>query len=493
MQLPAKKVSHHYARRFRHLLAVLPFVFWPAVAVVQGQSVRVRLTVDAQSPAKLTIEAEGPLTDSWSFRNVYGAIVGLGERIEEFQATDADGQIVPVRKLAAGEIRATRKTTRFSYQVRVTEPSRPGDMSHVSWLNPEYGLLMLADLLPQSTSQVGAPIFLSVQLNLPAGWRAVSSVKPVNGQTYLISDSDGAVFFVGRGLREKTVRRPAMELALVTVGEWPFHDGEALKIAGKIIDEYTKITRHRVQARSVLMLVPFSAPFGADRWTAETRDSTVTLVLGRKAGREALLGRLSVVLTHELFHLWVPKGLALDGDYDWFFEGFTLYQALLTARRLRIITFNEYLDTLGRVYDSYRSLPEHDKLSLVEASERRWTSPSSLVYDKGMLVAFLYDLFLRRASGTRASVTDVYPQLFQLPRTTGATANELICLILDRPEGMNKFTETFVRKAGGIELGELLAPYGIRVDVLGTRTRLVVEKDLTKEQRRLLGSLGYKE
>ncbi|MEP6635555.1 MAG: hypothetical protein ABJB97_02435 [Acidobacteriota bacterium] len=439
----------------------------------------------------MTIEAEGPLSDAWSFRNVYGNISGLGERIENFLVTDVDGKSIPVRNVAPGEFRASRKGTRFTYQINLSNSLRLTEMSHVSWLNHEYGMLMPADLLPRFTPEGSGVQPLIIEFGLPAGWTVASSAK-AKDQTYVIPDPDGAVFFVGRGLREKITRVDSMELALITVGEWPFKDSEALKIAERIVDACSKITQYRIPAKSVLMLAPFPIAVGADRWSAETRGSTVVLLMGRQATRGALLGRLGVVLTHELFHLWVPKGLSLTGDYDWFFEGFTLYQALLTALRLHFITFSEYLDTLGRVYDSYRSSPERDKLSLIEASERRWTSAASLVYEKGLLVAFLYDLMLRRASNGEASLMDIYPQLFQLQRSSSATGNELITSILDKPDGMHKFSELYVRSDKEIELPGLLVPFGLRVDGSGSRLRLVVNPALHTQQLRVLKSLGYK-
>ena len=45
------------------------------------------------------------------------------------------------------------------------------------------------------------------------------------------------------------------------------------------------------------------------------------------------------------------------------------------------------------------SAPDSRQFSLIEASERRWTTRSSLVYDKGMLVAFIYDLSLEEDDG----------------------------------------------------------------------------------------------
>jgi predicted metalloprotease with PDZ domain len=242
----------------------------------------------------------------------------------------------------------------------------------------------------------------------------------------------------------------------------------------------------------VVLLAPFSGAVGPERWTADTRGTTVVLLLGSNASGRALLARLGVVLAHELFHLWVPNTLALEGDYDWFFEGFTLYQALLTCIRLNLIKFEEYLNTMARVYDSYRSMPDHDKLSLIEASERRWTAAPTFVYDKGMLVAFVHDLMLRHLTQNRTSGADIYPQLFRTARTGPGNANEVIMSILNQP-GMKQFFERYVQNPGDIALDPTLAPFGLRVETKDLRTRILINKELTTEQVKLLRSLGYQE
>jgi predicted metalloprotease with PDZ domain len=115
------------------------------------------------------------------------------------------------------------------------------------------------------------------------------------------------------------------------------------------------------------MVVPYPGEVGPENWSAETRGNVVVLLLGRKASRKRVLTQLGIVCSHELFHLWVPNGLELKGDYDWFFEGFTLYRALRTDLRLGLISFNDYLDTIARVYDSYRAAPDRDRLSLIRS------------------------------------------------------------------------------------------------------------------------------
>jgi predicted metalloprotease with PDZ domain len=477
-------------KQLRILLAILGFLVYPANDEVHAQSLKVRMIVTSVSPARVLVEAEGPLADTWSFRNIYAGIPRLGYRVENLKVA-APGETVSVRSLAPGEFRSSKEVSTFSYEVQLEERSRLAELSHVSWINQERGFLMLADLLPRLGRESHSPSPVTIEFKLPAGWTVASALLPDKNQQYVVSNIDSAVFYIGRELRETRVRADSMDLALVTSGDWAFADSDALNLARKIVREHSRLTRHRLDGRVVVLLAPFNAVVGPERWTADTRGHTIVLILGRNASARALLARLGVVLAHELFHLWVPNRLALDGDYDWFFEGFTLYQALLTCLRLNLIKFDDYLDTMARVYDSYRSQPDHDRLSLIEASERRWTAAPSFVYDKGMLVAFIYDLMLRQLTRNGTSVADIYPQLFRTRETRSGNANEVIMSILNRPPGMNQFFERYVQNPGDIPLDSTLAPYGFRVETKDLRTRILINKELTVDQGRLLRSLGY--
>ena len=475
-------------KHLRILLAILSFLTYPALKEVHAQALKVRVTVTSLSPARVLIEADGPLADTWSFRNIYAGISGLGDRVENFKVA-ATGDSVSVRDLAPGEFRSSKEVSTFSYEIRLAERSRPSELSHVSWINQERGFLMLADLLPRLGRESIVPSPVNIEFKLPPGWTVASALLPGNNRQYAVANIDSSVFYIGRKLRETRVRLDSMELALVTSSDWAFADEEALKLANKIVKEHAKLTQHQLSGRSVILLAPFAGMVGPARWTADTRGASVVLLLGPNATGRELLGRLGIVLAHELFHLWVPNKLALSGDYDWFFEGFTLYQALITCLRLNLITFNEYLDTMARVYDSYRSQPDHDKLSLIEASERRWTAGPSFVYDKGMLVAFIYDLMSRPLARNGNSTTDIYRQLFRTAAT--GNANDVIMSILNQPPGMKQFFERYVQNPGDIALDPTLAPYGLRVETRDFRTRILINQERTAAQGRLLRSLGY--
>jgi len=460
-----------------------------AAAGVQAQTLTVRFAVASTSPARIQVNVQFPTTtDVISFSNAYGSALGLAERIENLTSRDASGQVVMVKKLAPGEFQAPRAIDQLSYEVNLGEPMPPTQQSHVSSLNSERGLLMLSDLLPRSVK--GAAAFSSARIQLeplPAGWTAESNTQKQASSIYFTEEPDKALFLVGPNLQRKTQRIGASDFSVALTGDWPVVDKDVLEIAGRIVQEYSKLTGFELKGDAVLMLAPFPGGAPPTRWTAETRGNAVVVLLGNQGNSKQVKLRLGLVLAHEIFHLWVPNSLKLDGDYDWFFEGFTIYQALLMDLRLHLISFKDYLDTLARVYDSYLSAPDGKELSLLQASERRWSTSSTLVYDKAMLVAFLYDLELRKGSACNASIADVYRDLFT-SRSGHSEGNKLIITLLTGRQGMRPFVANYIEGTDPLDLAVSVRGYGLRVSQGNTGTQLMVDKP-TKEQAKTLKCL----
>lgn len=457
-----------------------------------AQTVRASISVGSDSPARVSIEVTFlTQTSVISFRNSYAGVLGLGERIERLEG-ELGGKTVSVKKLAPGEFEAEKEINHLRYEVNLAGPTPPAQMSHVSWLNESGGLLMLADLLPRFAREPGG--MASIHLDVPSHW-SIGSNLAARESHYLTTDPEKAIFMVAPSVQKKTKRAGAANLSVIRFGQWPFSEDDALKISGKLIEEYSKATGHVLNTDSVMMLMPFPGGTGPERWTAETRGNTVVILIGTNASRKRALSKLGIVLTHEIFHLWVPNALKLSGNFDWFFEGFTLYQALRMALRLKFISFDTFLETMARVYDSAQSSPDANRLSLIEASERRWTTSSSLVYDKGMLAAFVYDLALRNATDCQQSIDDAYRRLFQPGGTGQGSANETIISILNAPAGMNSFSREYVETAGSINLQLVLSSYGLQLRpgvARGQTTSLMPANDLNKVQRKVLRCVGYR-
>jgi hypothetical protein len=451
----------------------------PTVVSAQAK-LRSYVEISISSPGQIKIVAQlSEPVNSWSFRNAYAGVLGVAERIEDFRAVDAN-----VRKAATGEFRSDRKASRISYTVKLPTPTL-ADVSHFSWLGEDRGFLMFADLIPVEV------VGVSAQLILPVGWHAESSSPRNVDEIYEVSEPEKAVFYVGRDgdLRESSTTVEGMPLDVVLSGKWSFKDRDALESATSVMQRYLALTGFRLRDRPVIMIAPLPIRDRGTSWKAETRGSTVVLLINPDAGIKRWNSQLTIIFTHELLHLWVPNSLKLEGDYDWFFEGFTLYTALRTSLELGVIDFKEYLATLGRVYDTYRAHP--DTLSLIEESERRWASGGSQVYVKGMLVAFLYDLLMRKESGGQKSLADSYRTLFNGQLNDGADGNEAIIGVLGSTAVSRNFIKSYVENSTAVELDKVLPAYGLSILFTSKGSQLRVG-DLNQDQKQLLRSLGHR-
>lgn len=442
--------------------------------VVRAQANRVTISVSNRSEVKVDAALSTPVR-SWSFRNAYAGVLGIAERVDDFRALTGSNQDARARKIATGEFRSDLDATRITYKVKLSEITS-ANVSHVSWLTNDYGVLMVADLLPQDLTN------LSVEFAMPVGWQVEYSSTPLD---------ETSVFLIGHRLRRTSTTIEQRPLDLVVSGAWKFKESAGLDVAKKVFANYVELTGYRLPRRSTIMIAPLPVAVGSTKWRAETRGSTVLLLIDPAADFKNWIGQLGVIFTHEMLHLWVPNSLRFDGDYDWFFEGFTLYTALRTALTLKIISFKEFLDTLARVYDSYLAYP--DDLSLIDASERRWTTAGSFVYDKGMLAAFLYDLLLRTESAGKTTLADKYRELFARTGADHVNGNEVIIAVLGSSPAAKDFARSYIENSTRLELERLLPAYGLTLDSSGRSSQLRVSRALNQDQKRLLRSLGLRD
>ena len=429
------------------------FALWGGVFGIgsAAASVTVKITVSAPGEVRIRIESL-PAGMEWSFRNAYAGVLGLAERIEQFRAFGAGGADLGAKKIATGEFRAGASADAVDYVVKLPLPSA-ADVAHVSWITRESGFLMLADLLPHQLTDVRVEFLLSGDWGVASGIEA--DARPDGQMTYRDVAPENAIFFLARnmGRDSKTVEGAVIE-TLIT-GEWPFKQATVMKAATKVLEKYLDLTGFKLKSKTTVMIAPLPVATGSVKWRAETRGSTVILLMDPDAPVTNWLGQMGIIFTHELLHLWVPNSLLLQGDYDWFFEGFTLYTALVTALELKFIDRKEYLATLARVYDSYLSRP--DELSLIDASERRWTTGNSVVYDKGMLVAFLYDLGVRKDSRGKMSLANIYKRLFARPAGLPENGNEVIIQLLSSTPAGADLAKNYIEGQQELDLKPLFA------------------------------------
>ncbi|MGI9108028.1 MAG: hypothetical protein ACR2G4_17500 [Pyrinomonadaceae bacterium] len=453
-----------------------------------AQTISARLSVVSRTPARLRVECErADGSKAWSFRRTYAGIMGLGERIENLSFSDAQGGEIDVRKLAPGEYEAAREATKVRYEVKLDFPLDANEAAHVSWLTEEGGMLMLGDLLPLPLARV------RLNLILPDRWKAATlESRNADGQ-YESENAESAIFFIAPDLRVTPHNIRGMKFKFATTGGWAFADQDVVGMCEDILKEHMRVIGGIPRKSALVLLAPLPKLLDGGRWSAETRGGTVVFLSGHSATKAAGLARLSVPLAHELLHLWSPNGLALSGEYDWFYEGFTVYQSMRISVRLGHLTFLEYLDSLSRAYDNYLSLRERDNLSLIDFSMRRWSGSGALIYNKGMLVAALYDLKVRERSHGQRSLDDVYRTLFRQHKTGASVkeGNAAVTAALDHVAGDRDFSKHFVESVNRIELRPLLERYGLKVGQRVTKTQIVAADSLSRAQRDLLRQMGY--
>jgi len=423
---------------------------------------------------------------NWTFLNRIAGAENLAARISDFNLSDKQGRAVSFKKLAEGEYLANEQATIFSYRVNAKPLPNAAATAHVSWLADEQGILMFGDLLPQfaANNQIVAA---RIKFELPSDWKIISGEKKSGENAFYVKDIEKAIFLVGKNWRELETAN----LNLAISGNWQFSDAEALRTAGEIYEEYRKLFGESPvdKAQIFLIRLPKDVKFG--RWAAETRGANTTIVSADMPFKSQSAQLLHEQMRHELFHLWMPNRLALTGNYDWFYEGFTVYQALRTGVAMNRIRFEDFLDTLAQAHN-FDGLQSR-KVSLIESSKNRWSGESNQVYARGMLAAFLSDVALLRESRGKRSIAVIFRDVYQKHRTPNepTDGNAAILKILKNYSELNPIIEKYIAGADEINWKTDLETIGIEAKEENSFLRLAVKAKLNGRQKDLLDKLGY--
>ncbi len=464
--------------------------------VIAAQQIEATIKVVSTAPAILRVEGRFlpkntiSSDENWIFLRSLAGVENLGERVSDFSLTDAQNRPVSFKKLIDGEYLAAGEAVGWSYRINVDSLPNEQALAHISRLKGERGILMLGDLLPQFNAD-NEPITARIKFELPSEWKISSSEKLMAENTFSVANIEKSVFLVGVNWRELTAADGDQNLNLAISGQWNFSDAEARQMASDIFNEYRKSFGAVSGAKIQILLVHFPPEVKYGRWEADTRGSTVTVFSSDMPFKTLSLQRLHEQLRHEIFHLWIPNNLALTGNYDWFYEGFTVYEALKTGVQTNQIRFEDFLDTLSQAYrlDNF----QNRKISLLEASQNRWNGANNQVYSRGMLVAFLCDITLLRESGGKRSLDDVFRVIldkYHLPNKP-QNGNAAILNVLESYAELPPIIEKYIKGTEKINWRTDLESIGIEDLESDSNTKLTVKSKLNKRQKDLLNKLGY--
>ncbi len=464
-------------------------VILSSACLAAAQNFEVRVKISADSPN--IIQMSGSLPEAsklnWSFLKSFAATDDLGARISNLQLFDEQNQPVAAKKLSDGEYLADAPAVNFQYQVAVEPPSKMMAKPRLSsTVAGEQGILMLDDLLPQISAD-NQPFAARIKIELPEDWRIYSSEQATGDGIYEVKNVGKAIFAVGVDWRETKTAN----VNLIISGEWHFTDTEAAQMGGEIGDYYKNLFGEMPfeKANIILARLPKETKFG--RWKAETRGTTSMVFSADQPFKARSIQFLHEQLRHELFHLWIPNNLNLTGNYDWFYEGFTVYQALRMGLKTNQIRFEDFLATLAEAYNLDEL--QMNKVSLVESSKNRWSGVTPQIYARGMLVAFLCDTAILKGNRGSRSVENIFQDVYRAHRfpNEAADGNAAVLSVLRKYKSLQPIIEKYIEGAEKIDWAGDLNAAGIEATVENSIVKLSVKTKPNRGQKDLLNELGY--
>ncbi|HRH44304.1 MAG TPA: hypothetical protein PKY82_21905 [Pyrinomonadaceae bacterium] len=453
-----------------------------------AQEIAVKIKVISKNRISVegNFKTESEALTKLSFLQNYADVTNLANRIENLQTFDNKGDVIEVKKINSGEYLANKKPIGWKYEVKLAPSDKLTDSAHSSWLTENRGLLMLSDLLPRFEKST----FAQVKFELPMEWKIATAETLIN-QNFSVKDIQNAVFLIGNNFRERTIQIDKTAINFVLADNWQFTDDEALAMTDSILSEHKSVFKEfpTTKIQIILSLFP-QENSNPERWRAETRGSTVTIISGAIPFKSQAIQRLHEQLRHELFHLWIPNGLNLSGNYDWFYEGFAIYQALRTGVELNQIRFDDFLNTLSRAYQMEQMMSKTNGFSLLESSEKRWAGADNFIYAKGLAIAFMCDAAMLRE---KHNLKDVFRQIWNKHRFPNQIqdGNSAIVRILNSFPELRPIVQNFIEGKEKIDWKNELNSVGIEQEQTDFGIQLKVMANPNGRQKDLLDKLGY--
>lgn len=175
-------------------------------------------------------------------------------------------------------------------------------------------------------------------------------------------------------------------------------------------------------------------------------------------------------LAHEIFHYWNYARLK-GADYassQWFQEGFTEYVANLVMITGQIINSDTFLSKLSEHVANYRKL--------ATTLEKPGTHKGPPLYSAGALVAFMWDVLIRNASGGKRNIGDLFRNLMA-QTDSGARkyvwADIRAALHTTADSDWESFYQSYIRGHEPLPFNTILPLVGLRLNKSANGSELV--------------------
>jgi predicted metalloprotease with PDZ domain len=302
----------------------------------------------------------------------------------------------------------------LSYVVRSAidhDPAESDGYPAEPWVRPDWFYVDGESALITIDGREAAPVRFAWR-GWPAEYRLASNLEDTRDDQAV----EQTVLIGGKDLR--VVRAGPVRLAVR--GRFPFDDDALAKALATIL-----------RAERGFFGDALDTPYLVTASTIAAESGAVFVGTGKAGGFAMVatpgmtLDDLRLLLAHEIFHAWNPArlGKVIGPRGYWFSEGFTDFYARRLLQRERLITPAQFAAAWNQTLRDYDLSPVKT-LTGAQAADRFWTDADKLAYQRGALLAVLWDQRLRRAgSGLDAAVR---AQAEAFPHRQDAPLAELI-------------------------------------------------------------------
>jgi predicted metalloprotease with PDZ domain len=447
-----RRYQHSLKRAWIILLAGCVF----ALPVVVAARVKHQIEFPPEKQQYLNVRSEFPVfsdvTEVVMPNWTPGAylIKDFGGNVDSISALSDSGVPLVIEKTSKDRWRiATANTQSLILNYEVFTPTLSVS---TSWAGPDFTLINGASVFLYTENSRVLPQYIDVNAEPSRG--GVFSALPVSDltKTLLAENYDELVDnpIVIANASAHRFNSKAQDYVFLNVGENQFWD------ANKATDDLKAMVE---ATQSIWKINPFSRPYWFLNFSVGAKGglehdySTVTM-----SGRSPMLDRAEYVkwlglMAHEFFHAWNvrrmrPAALQMY-DYQneqystqlWLAEGFTSYYDNLILSRAGLISPKEYLDLLATDMHRLLNTPGRTLRPVNEASLEAWTrhyqpnanSLNSTVsyYNKGAIIGFVLDSWLRQHSNGSKSLDDVMRELYQRFSSSGYSPDDFKSVVAD--------------------------------------------------------------
>lgn len=434
----------------------------------------------AQVRAEFQVNEARPLTlmlPAW--RSGKYQILDLAKAVTGFSAVDAQGKAIRWQKTEKSSwtlepTTAGKVVVQYTvYANELGERTRHIDETH-AYINSSAFLMF-------SNEQKSEAV--SVQLNVPQGWRSFSGMaKGDNEHQFVAANYDVlADSPIETGINQHlTFSADDRDYDLVIWGEGNYNAAQMQKDLEKLVQQTDAIWQGYPYQRYLFIVHATDGARGATEHLNSTVIQRDRFTFGK---REDYLAFLSTA-SHELVHTWNVKAYRpaelvpydyLNPNYSkllWISEGSTSYFQNQLLLRAGLMTKEEFYADLAKRLDKFAHTPGRLVQSVSESSFDSWISLGGdhgtnfgvNIYSEGYIASWLMDELILKQSGRKASYRELHNQLYQrFGKTTAFTAKDVIDIASELTgEDQNPWWQQQIEKPLNFEIEQLLASFGLQ-------------------------------